>query len=274
MLARQVSLYTLGESSSLPEYEALQLLSSVCMVLGIDAENVDEARVQEVLSAGVQASFDAGLKQLEQQVARTGNLWKEVCLTTPLLESRALKDTLESLRAVGTRYDARFFACEIPADIDYPLALPLSDDIQGITSVNAYLESLLAENSFLQCFELTVCEQVLRRIHPHYKELLINLFEPVATNALGCALAGCEVSVLRVDTEARVHLAQVFAGVSRSGLGQLFDGAATTVCAQAGLSKKGDKAAEEYLRKFAVVLADRVHAALPRQSLEGIFLDW
>ena len=126
VLAKQVALYTLGESSSLPEYDAHRLLASACFVLGIDPDDPDPLIVREFATEGVEAAFDRGVRRVEAEATRVSELWREVCLSVPLLESIALKDTLESLRDFKTRYEPRFFAHEIPADIDYPLCFPVA----------------------------------------------------------------------------------------------------------------------------------------------------
>ena len=144
VLAKQVALYTMGESSSLPEYDAHRLLASACFVLGVDPDDPrpDAALVQALATEGPEAVFERAVAQVEREAARTEALWKDACLSAPLLESIALKDTLESLRGFRARYVPRFFAHEVPADIDYPLAQPVPESRQGVAYVNAYLERL------------------------------------------------------------------------------------------------------------------------------------
>ncbi|MEI3229782.1 MAG: DUF6179 domain-containing protein [Gordonibacter pamelaeae] len=170
VLAKQVALYTMGESSSLPEYDAHRLLASACFVLGVDPDDPrsDAALVQALATEGPEAVFERAVAQVEREAARTEALWKDACLSAPLLESIALKDTLESLRGFRTRYVPRFFAHEVPADIDYPLAQPVPESLQGVDYVNAYLERLLMENRFLQRFDVGRCRCLLRAVHPQY----------------------------------------------------------------------------------------------------------
>ncbi len=106
VLAKQVALYTMGESSSLPEYDAHRLLASACFVLGVDPDDPcsDAALVQALATEGPEAVFERAVAQVEREAARTEALWKDACLSAPLLESIALKDTLESLRGFRARY--------------------------------------------------------------------------------------------------------------------------------------------------------------------------
>lgn len=272
VLAKQVALFTMGESTSIPEYDAHRLLESVCFVLGVDADDPDEAAMLDVLEQGAEEVFARNLHRIEEQAAQVEGLWKDVCLSMPLLESVALRDTLESLRDFGARYEPRFFAHEIPADIDYPLCRPVPEEIQGVAYVTAYLERLLAECHFLRRCDLGRCQAVLRRVHPAYGELVVNLFEPVATNAVGCALAGGDVRVLRVGEGGRARIARLLADRSAAERRELLVGAADRACDELGLRGSDEEAARELARWAAAGLVPRLDNALRHGSLDGVFV--
>lgn len=273
VLAKQVALYTMGESSSLPEYDAHRLLASACFVLGIDPDDPqpDETLVRELAAEGPEAVFEHAVARVEREAARTEALWRDVCLGTPLLESIALKDTLESLRGFRSRYAPRFFAHEVPADIDYPLAQPVPESLQGVDYVNAYLERLLVENRFMQRFDVVRCRRLLHAVHPQYGELILNLFEPIAANAVGCALAGCDVRGLRLDEAGYARIAEGLAGSAPQALARKLEGAADAACAELAVD---DDATRASVRRLAGQLAPRVAMALRCRSLEGVFVRW
>lgn len=262
----------MGESSSIPEYDAMRLLESACFVLGVDPDDPNPAALQTIAIEGVEVVFDRGMRRVEAEAARTKALWEDVCLNMPLLKSVALKDTLESLRDFETRYEPRFFAHEIPADIDYPLCFPVPEWVQGVDFVNRYLEQLLAESRFLQCFDVEACDRLLRSVHPDYGELILNLFEPVAVQALGCVLTECDVRALRIDDTARAQIADGLAGRSSQALRSLLEDAAERACERLGLREPCDLPVREYVRDLAAGLAPRVHSVLRSGGLEGVFL--
>lgn len=272
MLAKQVALFTMGESTSIPEYDAHRLLESVCFVLGVDADDPDEAAMLDVLERGAEEVFARNLHRIEEQAAQVEGLWKDVCLSMPLLESVALRDTLESLRDFGARYEPRFFAHEIPADIDYPLCRPVPEAIRGVVYVTTYLERLLAECRFLRRCDLERCQAVLRRVHPAYGELIVNLFEPVAANAVGCALADADVRVLRVGEEGRARIARLLADRSAAERRELLVGAADRACDELGLRGPDEEAARELVRWAAAGLVPRLDNALRHGALDGVFV--
>ena len=213
------------------------------------------------------------MNELEAKARRIDGLWEQVALSTPLLESVALKDTLESLRHFSTRYDHRYFAHEIPCDIDYPLAHPVPETMLGVEYVIEYLERLLVENDFMQRFDLARCKALLNAVHPDYRELIINLYEPVAVNALGCALAGKEVRELNVTEDDRAHIAAALAGCSQSAVASKLEDAARAVCSAMGIE---DERARRYLGRTAQNAVPRIHrftrSDSRRTSLAGVFL--
>lgn len=294
LLAKQVSLYTMGESTSLPEHDAYRLLASTCYVLGVDADDAAIETMRDLLEQGVEEAFSRNVAAIEEQTRRVDGLWREACLAMPLLESVALKDTLESLRGFSARYEPRFFAHEIPADIDYPLCHPVPETTLGVEYVTAYLERLLAECRFLRMFDLGRCQTVLRCVHPEYGELIINLYEPIATAAIGCALGGCDVRGLRMDVAACRRAQEALEGAeaaevvlgsqsrvresrgceaalpvgSRSCVRQALETAALHVSEALAL----DDDARASLVSLAADLVPRVALAARRNTLASVFL--
>lgn len=95
---------------------------------------------------------------------------------------------MKSISGFWKMYDIRFFSHKIPCDIEYPLALPLPDSLQGVDYINRYLADLWCENRFLSEYEADDMAPVLARYCPGFEDLPVNLFEPIAANALALAI--------------------------------------------------------------------------------------
>lgn len=268
LLEKQVKLYTSGESSSVPELTAHRLLSSICFTLDVDLDDPRTSRVKELLSQDILSLFEANKKELGERSARVGDIWKEVCLTTPLLESIALKDTLESLKSFSVAYDYRYFAHEIPSDIDYPLCHPVSEDMFGVSYIEVYLGRLLIENHFMQQFDLDRCQQVLKKIHPEYRVLLINLYEPIAINAIGLAVAEEDICQLSVSSATQAEIKKRLEGQSRRAVSKTLEEAAAIVCKSLGIETANDKL---YLKLVSENLCPRVVMACKKDAIGGVF---
>lgn len=206
LLERRTAIYTMGDSSSVPKHVAVDLLRSVCFVLGIDP---DEPTVPpELLTVDLEAEFRRRLAEIGRKVELSKKLWQDACVSLPMIPNIALRDTLASIGDFPKSYDYRSMAHEIPCSIDYPLCHPVSESLVGVDYINEYLRRLLIEADFLQRFELESCERVLAASCRDHLGLLINLCEPIATNAIGLALIGEDPAGLDVSDEDRAEIAR------------------------------------------------------------------
>ncbi len=121
---------------------------------------------------------------------RGKNLLEEVRKSSPNIENISYKDTINEIDKFFSKYDYRFFAHKIDCSIDYQLSNAISEKLQGIEYINEYLKALLIENEFCICFDKDNIIYILNSYCDDYKELLINIFEPILTNAIGLDILG------------------------------------------------------------------------------------
>lgn len=251
-LARRVALYAGTDHSSVPKELAEELFTSAAFTLEQGA-NAPGGSLEE--------QFEAGLAVTGQKLEYGARLLEAVRDSLPQVENFSLRDTLKSIGTFRRRYDYRFFAHQIPCDIDYQLCHPVLETIQGVDYVNQYLGQLYVEHQFLNRFDPQRVIRLLCAYCKDYRGLLINLYEPVAINALGLALVGGDVAGLDVSAAQRVEIGKA---LEREGEAHL-SAAAERLCRLLELSAPADL---RYLRSLAAALMSRV-----RQSkLEGIFL--
>lgn len=262
LLSHQARLYA-PESSSLSAETTAALAESILFTLG----GLQDPRV--LLSGDLESLFQAGRRRLEQKTALGKGLWETACATLPPYENRSLTGTLRSIGKGLERYDFRFFAQEVPCDIDYQLSQPVPETRLGIDYVNEYLRQLCVELAFLNRFSPASVTAVLQESCPDYRGLLINLFEPVAVNALGLSLLDQPPQPLSVSPRQRRQLEAQLSGLPASKLDALLFQAAKNLCAALSIHA-GQSAA--YLRETALRLRPRLQAALDAGSLEYVFL--
>ena len=178
LFVKQCRLYTCGGSSSITQLEAEELLESIRFVLRID--NLDDpATLARLASDDMDVLFRQGLDDLNRRVEETMELWHQVCITMPPIKNIALRDTFASIGQFRTVHDTYFAADPVMVNINYPLSKPVSDDLEGVDYVYAWLEQCLAEAQYIAQFDRNECIAVLKRYCPDYKGLLINLYEPI-----------------------------------------------------------------------------------------------
>ena len=187
----------------------------------------------------------------------------------PPIPSIALQDTLVAIGNFPKAYDFRSLAHEIPVMFDYPLCHPVPDELLGVDYINEYLRRLLIEADFLRCFEVGACKRVLERTSPDYVDLLINLYEPVATNAIGRAVIGQDTAGLRISDEASTEIAARLGPLSGARRSRVLRDAAVAVCGALGI-QDGD--AIEYLSALVPELLPRIGLGLACGDLRGVFV--
>jgi hypothetical protein len=263
-LAGHTARYTMGESTSLPEETAAELLASALYTMGLDP---DDPMVLGKLPADLDGAYRKGQRALERRTALTQRLWQAAAESMPPMESRSLSDTLRSIGAGFRRYDTRWFAREFSCDIDYQLCLPVSERLTGVDYAAEYLRHLLAENRFLGRFAPADCARVLGEVCPDYRNLLVNLYEPVAASALGAVLAGGEPQPLHLTAEQRETLRRLFSTLPASRAEAALHDAAERLGGMLGLGR----AETAYLREAAPALAPRARAAADGGDVRGVF---
>lgn len=178
----------------------------------------------------------------------------------------SLLDTLNSLKYFPTRYDLRFFAQEIPCDIDYQLSQPVPEILRGVDYVNEWLRRLCLEQDFLGRFEPALVRAVLKRSCPDYRGLLINLYEPITINTLGLALLGDDPHSLSISSPQRQRLETRFANLPAPEWDSIFTAGALALCDALNICSEPLR---RYVQTTAIV---RGPGWLAAGTLEHIFL--
>lgn len=145
LLAARTERYTMGESSSVPVEKAGELLNSIyytlehaCEAQGLNLYLLPEnVKLPELLLAG-QA-------EIEKRIAEGKKLLDQALALLDMVDDTVFHETILEIEQFFKRYDIQFFAHDIPCAIDYLLDKPISEDLQGIDYVNAYLKEIIDE---------------------------------------------------------------------------------------------------------------------------------
>jgi hypothetical protein len=268
LLALQTEHYTMGDHSSIPVEKAEELLKSIVFAINVYLKKTEESPSSLLKDADLLALLKKGWFEIAKQVKRGKALLEAVKASSPGADNISYRDTIAGIEVFFKRYDPRFFAHEIPGNIDYQLCHPVSDTLLGIEYINEYLRRLLAENEFCGRFPLPNRLRLLCASYLDYKGLLVNLYEPVAANALALALTEGVVFSLDVSEKERDVLLRLFEGRSRAGIGSEMARAAGTLC---GTLEIKEPFLRDYLFRTADGLCPRVLAAVPAANLSGVF---
>lgn len=260
LLERQVRHYTFGDSASVQEETAERLLGSVCYHIGTCLKGKGDLAegVKALRDASLETLFLSGQRRVAAKVSMGKVLLEAVNRGAVELGNLAYQDTLASLGAFFSQYDARFFAQEIPCMIDYQLCQPVCGP-EGIDFILTYLRGLERENRLIGCFARERVVRLLEAFCPDYRGQLINLYEPVAANALGLASLGHDVRGLRVTPEEQAMLRACVPSWTPAEV-------AGALLQTLGITGEGDKA---YAARVAGEIQSRMKLGA---GVEGIFI--
>ena len=268
ILKKQVRLYTMGESSSLPQETVKELFASICFLIDLGAAPKGKEQPLQMEKDNAEELFERGKKRAEWEVLIGKRLWKTACMSAPKIPDRSLFDTLQGIGVFWKKYDVRFFAHQIPCFIDYQLMNPVSESLSGICYLNEYLHCLLIENRFLLHFDVEHMQKLLQIIQPDYQELLINLTEPVMMQATGLSLLKKEPYGLDFSFQDQEQLQLYLQPLSEKEMRQVLSDAVLWLCRSLKIEGSDDRA---YFLKAAQDAFPRLSAACCAKELQNLF---
>ena len=257
LLTRQTRLYTSGESSSIPWETAREMMASILYTLRLDGAEPGE-RGRQLAGADLEEELLRGQKRIRRKMQFARRLWQRLAVSGAAGESRALGATLLGIGEFWRRYDWRFAAHEIPCGIDYPLALPVPESLQGADYLTEWLSRLDTEVRFQSAFPAAARSAAWDRFHPERYDLPLNLYEPLAADAMCLLALGREVRALMVGPGERRafagRLALLTEGETEAALRRWAEGLGETLELPEGRDRR-------YLTDYARTLLPRIRTA-------------
>ena len=189
LLASRVRYATQGDSSSVSQEYAQALLEGIVFALQTHLQ-AQGLPARALLEPPLQALYEEALSTMQGLLDQVRALYLRACETAPVFPNRTLHDTLQAIEGFLGKYDYRMFPQDSHCTLDYPLCLPIAADLQGVRRIHAYLQHLCLENAFLLRFPPDAQAHVYHALSPDPRDLLINLYECAADQALGCMLCG------------------------------------------------------------------------------------
>lgn len=272
LLGKHTERYTMGDSTSVPIEIAEELLNSICFSLELELRglnNVNEILIKEDINDLLKASW----RKIDSLMEGGKKLLEAVRKTSPSIENISYNDTLNEIGEFfnKNKYDYRFFANKINCSIDYQLSNPISENLQGIEYINEYLKALLIENEFCIHFDKDNVKYILNSYCLDYKELLINIFEPILTNAIGLDILGEDILTLEISALQRKELLRFFRNLSETEAVSKLKSSVRRACSVLGIVNN-EKI--EYIQKTAVDIYPRIEVGLSTGNIDNVFLSF
>lgn len=270
LLGNRTECFTMGDSSSVPIETAQELLKSICFSINLYLKS-QGGSIYLLKNEDMEILLKLGWAKIEAEIETGKELLSKAKANALQIENISYNETLQGIGVFFKKYDYRFFAHEIPGDIDYQLCFAVNEELQGIEYINEYLYRLIIENEFCRRFDTEKIIKLLKSYCIDYKELLINIYEPIVTNAIGLSLIDGDVASLDINDFDRNRLICLFCSWPKEEAQEKLILASEKLC---NLLKISDSAEKEYIKAAAENLLPRIEAVLPTNQLDGIFLSF
>lgn len=261
LLSAQCKSFTGGQSSSLSVETVEALLSSICFSLSCFANKYGQ---NALLKIPPEKALEGARDILKKRIQLCKTLYLTLLRLPFQPDNVSYRDTVNGMENFFKKYDYYFFADQIPCDIDYQLCLPVSENLWGVEFLTEYIKRLICEGRFCGAFQRYEITALLANFGSRNDELLINVFTPVLSNALGRVLLGHDISTLEVTPDGIEKLFSMFAGLKYEEALPIVDKASKLLCSRVGFT--GYNA--EYVTESARTLIPRICRCDPK----GLFL--
>lgn len=261
LLSAQCKSFTGGQSSSLSVETVEALLSSICFSLSCFANKYGQ---NALLKIPPEKALEGARDILKKRIQLCKTLYLTLLRLPFQPDNVSYRDTVNGMENFFKKYDYYFFADQIPCDIDYQLCLPVSENLWGVEYLTEYIKRLICEGRFCGAFQRYEITALLANFGSRNHELLINVFTPVLSNALGRVLLGNDISTLEVTPNGIEKLFSMFAGLKYEEALPIVDKASKLLCSRVGFTGYNT----EYVTESARTLIPRICRCDPK----GLFL--
>jgi len=268
LLGNRTERFTMGDSSSIPIETAQELLKSICFSIGMYLKSNDDS-ISLLKKENMEALLKLGWAKIETEIETGQELLRKAKANVLPIENISYNDTLQEISAFFKKYDYKFFAHEMPCDIDYQLCQAVPEELQGIEYINEYLRRFVIENELCRRFNTEKIKVLLKRYCLDYKGLLINIYEPIVTNAVGLVLLDGDIASLDITDSDRIQMIYLFRKWTKEEAVEALRQASEKLCCCMQIM---DPAEKEYLKAATANLYARIETVLLTNQLDGIFL--
>lgn len=270
LLGKITERYTMGDSSSVPIEIAEELLKSICFLLKREINN-PEVLSKLLKDEELEGLFKNFYCDMEDDIKRCKELLEEVIRNSTGIENISYNDTVIEIGKGLKVYDYSFFAHEIPCSIDYQISNPVSEELKGIDFLNEYLKRLLFENKFCNNFNKENIIGILNSYCSDYNGLLINIFEPVLTNAIGLEILEDNIFKLEMKRYERQVLLYTLKKMTIDEIREELIKACENICFKLKINIDFEIS---YIKETALNLIPRIEEGIKNNNLENIFLSF
>lgn len=245
--------YTKGESSSIKEDTAVNILNSIYYSINAYIRNPENSESDSSLvpENDIVKMYKEGLEIIEKSFKKCKALYEEIKDSKLDIPLEIYNDTIDiALPDFFKNYDIIFAAQDTTSSMDYPLAF---DDmsITGIFYIKQYLEKLKIENRFCSFFSQASIRKILRNYGKKYRINIIkspiNVFEILVDQSVFVDLSGNNKKILTIFSGQFQEINKNLSGKNRNEVLSLINEAFIKMAAKFNIN---DLKLIDYINKY------------------------
>ncbi|MDF2942160.1 MAG: hypothetical protein K0S01_1018 [Herbinix sp.] len=272
LMAKEVERYTNDESSSVLVEKAQELLQSITYNIGVYLKSVSDMtdKIDYLKKEKISTLFYQGMDTVSALKSKAALLLQNLQKNSLRVNNISYVDTIfTGIPEFFHDYNIEFGAHEMNGSIDYQLC-ETNENLLGVEYIHEYLHRFTIEHNFIKRFEVETVNQLLRGFDKEAEHMLINVFELVLTNALGCELIGTKILELNLFESDREWLQN---SLEKSELEELKN---KLQVALGHIAVEIDMEAEliDYAKRAIPQLASRLKNNLQTKTLEKLFISF
>lgn len=158
--------------------------------------------INEMINKNFIDMYADGKKLIYRKIKVAKSLYYKVIKTKLFTENETYNSTLVGgISGFFKIYDPEFEAYNIKITADYPLYNNIIGKYDGIEFIEKYLQSISYENELCNTFLPEDIESLLTRYSTEYRNLVINVFQLVLIECVGCVIGKEECIKLKVSSD-------------------------------------------------------------------------
>lgn len=272
LLTYKCERYNMDESSSIRVETAESIMRSNLYSIGLYLKSLPDPdhAAAELKEVKIFKMYERGRKLVNarfQEAKRIYNMVQNNKLDTI---NHSYNSTLseDGIKTFFKSYNLDYESYDFPASIDYQLCNPV-DYLVGVEFAQKYLEHLYLENEFCMNFAAENIHHLLYGYDKGYADLLINIFEHVLTEALGCSLANRNIRELSLSLEDIQNLQKKLLNYNNHTLMLNIHKAAKNVSEELNIT---NLSLQRYIEKSLPKIASSIENALKLNTLSKVFI--
>ena len=272
LLDEKIYKYTGNDSTSIKKEVMEDILNSNSYTISAylkTFKNPDEA-IKTIKEKGLKIAYQEGRKKIDKMLNIIRVMYIKVKQNKLDIPNVTYNDTIiGGIKGFLKIYNPDFKAQDMKITADYPLYNNLIGKLDGVEFIKEYLNSIYLENVFCKKFSEEKINYLLYGYSHDYKELIINIFEIVLLETIGCKLVKRDIQDLTISTDELNEIYVMFKGKEKIEIKQMINNVYQEISNELLLD---NEQLQKYIEKNLDYIVEIITNAVEQNTLDKVFI--